>query len=220
MPSALRSLVAAGVVTALTVGGGLFLASPDDDAPAADGPTATPAPAPPASTPLADYDTRLVAVQRMPFCDLVAPTAVEAVLGTAPTTQTDYVNGDNAAVTRRVTDIAHEYACGWSAGDTAARAWVFAPPVTRGRAQDLVADAAGDDACTRIAGAAAFGRPSVGVVCRTDAGLRTSYRGLFGDAWLACSVQGTLPRDEAVEAAGAFCVAVAQAASTPSSPGS
>ena len=76
---------------------------------------------------------------------------------------------------------------------------------------------AGGDACTRIADAASFGRPSVGVVCRTDAGLRTSYRGLFGDAWLTCSLEGPLEREAAVARTGELCVAVAQAASTPTS---
>lgn len=216
MPTALRSLLAAGVVTALAVGGGVLLASPEDDDAAGRTPGATPTPTPPAATPLADFDTSTVAVQRMPFCDLVAPTSVETALGGAPTEQDDYANGDTAALTKRVTDVSHEYGCTWSVPGTAARAWVFAPPVTRRQARALVSDAVDQDTCARIDGAPSFGRPSVGVVCETGAGLRTSYRGLFGDAWLTCSLQGPFEREDAVARTGELCVAVAQAASTPS----
>lgn len=220
MPHALRSLLIAGVLTALTVGGGLLLASPedspDDGAPAAGSSRTTPA-APVTGTPLADYDTGTVTVQRMPFCDLVAPEAVERALGAPPTDTLEYANGESAAVTKRVTDIAHEYGCTWSIAGVSARAWVFAPPVTRRQARSLVTDAAGEDECGALSSTSDFGTPSVGVLCRTATGVRTSYRGLFGDAWLACSLSGPFERDEATERTGEFCVAAAQAASTPSS---
>lgn len=215
MPRALRCLLAAGVVTALTVTGGLLI-SPDDAPPAS---APRPSPSTPsvaaAPTTLADYDTSTVTVQRAPFCELVVPTALRAALGGTGVKRRDYVNGESAALTKRVTDIAHEYGCGWSTATASAHAWVFAPPVTRSQARRLVADAASDEACTRLDDAPAFGSPSVAEVCRTHAGLRTSYRGLFGDAWLACSLQSRLKRSEAVARTGELCLAVAQAASTP-----
>ena len=168
-------------------------------------------------TPLIDYDSRTVTIQRSPFCDLVAPEAVQRALGAPATEALEYANGESAAVTKRVTDIAHEYGCSWSIAGVSARAWVFAPPVTRGQARELVSDAAGDEKCSVLQATADFGAPSVGVLCRTAEGMRTSYRGLFGDAWLACSLSGPFERDQAIERTGEFCVAAAQAAATPGS---
>ena len=45
--------------------------------------------------------------------------------------------------------------------------------------------------------------------------VEASYRGLFGDAWLACSLTAPGERDAVLEKAGAWCVAAARAASQP-----
>jgi hypothetical protein len=116
--------------------------------------------------------------------------------------------------------VAHEYGCRAASSPTVpaeARAWVFAPPVTAAWAQQLVAAAARTKGCTALPGAPAYGTPSTGLVCELGDQRSVTYRGLFGDAWLACSL--TLPvavdRAQLVDRAGKWCVAVAQAASVP-----
>lgn len=166
-------------------------------------------------TALADFDTRKAVVQRAPFCDLVPDAAVAEAIGKGATL-TRYDNGEQSDAFPSG-DVAHEYGCRYAPedGGVEARGWVFAPPVTAASAEQLVA--AVPTGCTPLPEAAAFGTPSGGVQCALDGGQTISYRGLFGDAWLACSL--TLPVDvpgsEAVDRAGRWCVAVAQAAATP-----
>jgi hypothetical protein len=120
-------------------------------------------------------------------------------------------------------DVPHEYGCRFSPSDTGslpaaveARAWVFAPPITTDAAQAM-ATASVTKTCTALPGAPAYGTPSAGVLCPGDGVQTVSFRGLFGDAWLACSLTlpTTVPQDELVQRAGRWCVAVAQAASVP-----
>ncbi|GAB6985844.1 hypothetical protein [Nocardioides pyridinolyticus] len=169
-----------------------------DEEPGADTtPTAEP-------TPLTDFATDEVTIARDAFCSRVAPAAVEDALGGAPARADEWVNGDRATV-GGVTDVVHEFGCRWRAADgTAVSGWVFAPPVTPGRAAVLRRAAARADGCRPVAGAPAYGSPSVAVRC--DDGT-TSFHGLFGDAWLSCSAPSG---DLAV--AGRWCVSVAQAA--------
>ena len=214
-------LLLAGVVTAAVVVGALVLGPGDGSG---DGSSATPSgsaptspatsPAPPPEVALDDLDTLTTAVRREAFCDAVPADAVEAALGSAPTGSTSYVDGQAAEVTGQVRDIAHEYACGWTASRATARAWVFAPPVTRRVATDLVRTVQRDERCEATAGAPAFGRPSLALVCRTPTGRQASFRGLFGDAWLTCTVSGRLERAEAVERADRWCAAVLEALAT------
>lgn len=222
MPVVLRSLLAAAVSTGIVVGAGLLLAAPDEGADPAgtasgDGssPSGTPTPAPVLATPLREYDTSTVAVQRRPFCDLVAPEAVSGALGTDVGDVRAYGNGESATITQQVKDIAHEFGCVWAVDGRAARAWVFAPPVTVGQGRALTTSVTQEKGCTALPQAPAFGKPSVGLVCTTKQGLQASYRGLFGDAWLSCSLSGDGDRAALVERVGEFCVAVAQAAATP-----
>ncbi len=201
------ALVATGAVVTLGVGLGVG----DDES---DQPAAPPAAAPTVpSIPLTDYDTSTVAIERAAFCDAVPPEAVERALGAAPSEETTYDDGQPARLTRGVRDVAHEYGCEWSSGATTVRAWLFAPPVTSREAGALVDAAGRTDGCRAAPGAQEYGSPSVGLVCEAEPGLEASYRGLFGDAWLACSVAGVMERDAAADRAGRWCVAVAQAAS-------
>ncbi len=177
-------------------------------------------PTPPSysSTALADYDTTVVAVTRAPFCDLLPEEALAEALGGTTGPMTSYDNGERAEVAPGVDDVAHEYGCrAEGSGGTEARAWLFAPPVTRSRAGDLVALAAERAGCRTPARARPFGAPSVALVCPSGDRRWASYRGLFGDAWLACSVAAptSLPEADLVDRAGRWCVAVAQAAATP-----
>ena len=81
-------------------------------------------------------------------------------------------------------------------------------------AGDLAESAASRESCTQPAGAPPYGSPSLALVC--PAGNRTwaSFRGLFGDAWLSCSLSApaTLSEADLLDRAGRWCVAVAEAA--------
>jgi hypothetical protein len=197
-----RSARVAAVIAATLLALPSVAACTGGDAPEA-GPTPTAEP-----TPLADFATDEVTVAREAFCARVAPAAVEDALGGAAERADEWVNGDRAAV-GGVTDVVHEYGCRWRAADgTAASGWVFAPPVTPGRAAALRRAAAQADGCRSVAGAPAYGSPSVAVRCAHGTGsTTTSFHGLFGDAWLSCSAP-----TEDLAAAGRWCVSVAQAA--------
>ncbi|GAB2975860.1 hypothetical protein [Nocardioides montaniterrae] len=207
MPTALRSLLLAVVFTVLPVGIGVAMTGQD-------GPTPPPAYA---GTPLRDFDTTTVAITRGEFCHRIPGAAVTAALGAAATSAHDYADGDRVTVAPGVKDVAHEYGCDLRKGKAEARAWVFAPPVTRARAAQLAeAHARG---CVVQKGAPAFGTPSVARLCAH--GHTATYAGLFGDAWLSCSLTvPTGPQGAALlDRAGQWCVAVAKAAETPAPAG-
>ena len=207
MPGRLLTLFAATAVTAIAVGVGVVVSDPAHDR----GPAA-PAPPPPGAE-LADVDTTTLTIPRTDFCAEVAPIAVERALGAEPSAADAYGNGDSAALTPRVTDIAHEYHCRWTAGKATARAWVFTPPVTPKQAARLARQAGAAAECREIPGAPAFGAPSTALACDSPSGREVSFRGLFGDAWLVCSLAGEGPVDDLTDRAGRWCAAVAQGAS-------
>jgi hypothetical protein len=198
--SAVRRSAAAAACAALALALAGCTGSGDKE-PAADPPSAS-------STPLQDFATDQVTVARGEFCARVAPEAVADALGAEPETTDSWANGDRARLSKGVRDVAHEYGCSWTAADgTVARAWVFAPPVTPDRVRALGRESRRADGCEPVPAAPAYGDPSAAVRC----GREISFRGLFGDAWLSCSLQtpGTPPD---VDRAGRWCVAVAQAA--------
>ena len=88
-------------------------------------------------------------------------------------------------------DVAHEYGCSWRAADgTVASAWVFAPPVTAARAAELAAR--GRPRGRLPAGHRRPGvRRSVGRGATVAASI--AFHGLFGDAWLSCSLEPAVP---------------------------
>ncbi len=189
--------VVAALVLAL-LGVGLTGCDGDSDAPQ-ETPTAS-------ATPLADFDTTGLGAARADFCTQVAPAAVEDALGGTPASSDSYGNGDRVQVGDGPADVVHEFGCTWTADDgTVARAWVFAPPVTAERALALRVAAAHADGCAPVRGAPDYGSPSIAVRC----GDETAFHGLFGDAWLSCSLDAT-----DVERVGRWCVAVAQAATS------
>jgi hypothetical protein len=214
MPRPLRAAALAAATAAVTLAA--LLTGCDGDDPA-------PEPAPdPTSTPLADFATDTVAIARDDFCSRVAPAAVEEALGAPPVASDDYANGERADLAPGVRDVAHEYGCSWSADDgTTARAWVFAPPVPPRQAGRLREAAAQAQGCDPVPDAPRYGSPSVAVTCTSGAGVTIAFHGLFGDAWLSCSltarsgrVNGETGRDDALlDRAGRWCVTVAQAAS-------
>jgi len=161
------------------------------------------------STALSDFATDGLSVARGEFCARVAPDAVtEALTGDAADSDT-WANGDRTKLAAGVRDVAHEYGCSWTGADgTVASAWVFAPPVTPAQATALAKDARGADGCRPVADAPAYGARSVAVRC----GDEIAFHGLFGDAWLSCSLQ-TPGAQPDLDRGGRWCVAVAQAAS-------
>ncbi|MFD1248315.1 hypothetical protein ACFQ3F_11000 [Nocardioides ginsengisoli] len=212
MPTVLRALLLSALLTLLPVAIGV----------AVSGEGSTPAPPrKPAAyqgTALQDFDTATAVVKRAPFCELIPAPAVTAALG-AEGTVSGYDNGEQTDAVPGG-DVAHEYGCRAASSPTVpaeGRAWVFAPPVTAAWAQQLVAAAAKTKGCTALAGAPAYGTPSTGLVCELGDQRSVTYRGLFGDAWLACSLTLPVAVDQAqlVDRAGKWCVAVAQAASVP-----
>ncbi len=84
--------------------------------------------------------------------------------------------------------------------------------MTARTAAELVGAARGAKGCRPLDGAADFGRTSVGLACTTERGTRVSYRGLFGDAWLACSVEARTPLAELSRRTDEWCAAVVQSA--------
>jgi len=178
------------------------------------------APAVAVGTPLTEVDTSLIAVVRGPFCERLSSVLVERALGGKVAAATSYGNGDRAEVAAGVTDVAHEFSCTFTAADgTEARAWLFAPPITRDRAAGIVKAVSAREGCTVIDDAARFGDPSVAVQCLSRTGDRlqgttVTYQGLFGDAWLACSlaVPGDTVRIDQADQASRWCAGVVTAA--------
>lgn len=171
--------------------------------------SATPTRATDDGTTLEELDTGSLVVRRAPFCDAVDPAAVERALGEEPADASAYRSGQRIEMGDDVADVVHEFGCRWTAGQDIAEAWVFAPPVTPERARQLADQ-------PRCEGRApGFGRPSS--TCESgDGGARTTrHQGLFGDAWLTCSL--TLsgePATEVGDRASQWCAAVATGAAT------
>lgn len=216
MSSRVRLLLLALVTTAAVVAAGAWFIVGGGDDEDSSSPPHTPTPSTPTSTPLADVDTLTLAVPRTSLCAVAPPEALEQALGAAPSDQTEYGDGQPAVVAPGVRDVVHEYGCSWTAGDTTARAWVFAPPVTVTEGRDLVKAARSTEGCTAVAKAPAFGRPSAALTCAKGKRTEVSFRGLFGDAWLTCTLEERVPRAaraEAIDRAGRWCGALAVAAS-------
>lgn len=205
MPTVLRALLLSALLTLAPVAIGVAVAN--DPTPAA----------PRASyhgTDLADFDTTTAVVRRGPFCDRVSPAAVREALG-GPGELTTWANGQATDLVPGG-DVAHEYGCRFAADGLDARAWVFAPPVTAARAATLLKQARAKG-CSVQPGAPAYGAPSAAVLCTSGESRSVTFRGLFGDAWLSCSLAlpaATVTPERLVERGGRWCVAVAQAAST------
>lgn len=220
MSTAVRALLLAALLTLAPLAIGVAVAGD---------PTPAPAVRPYVATSLEDFDTARAVVRRGAFCDRLPAAASRAALG-ARSAVTAYGNGQDVPALPGLPggEVSHEFGCVFAPADVAAdsaaqagavqaKAWVFAPPVDAARAQALAAADTGSPAagCTPRTDAPAYGTPSAALLCATDAARTATYRGLFGDAWLGCSL--TLPvavaEDELLERAGTWCVSVARAAS-------
>jgi hypothetical protein len=199
------------LVVALVVTGALVYAGVRDrggrQAAAEPTPTAT-------ATPLASLDLSALPIPRGSFCAVLEQDDVEAALGGPVSRTAHYDSGDRARLAAGVTDIAHEYNCGYvSASGTQARAWVFAEPVTTEVALGLAREAAGREGCAPVADGPRFGTPSVGTRCRTGRPVASvvTLSGLFGDTWLSCQLSTPRASGAAgtVRRAEQWCVRVA-----------
>lgn len=162
-------------------------------------------------TTLASYDAEGLSVVRGPFCDRVSPTGIEHALGDAPETHDAWDNGDLVRLPDGSRDRIHEHGCSWTAEDgTRARAWVFVPPVTVRQARSLVEDASGP-ACSTTP-QTDFGRVSLATSCAEDGVTEQTYRGLFSDAWLTCSLSVPDESSDLDQRTSAWCVSVLEAA--------
>ena len=164
------------------------------------------------STPLADYDTSAVAIVRSDFCDRVSDDAIIAAIGDDASDKQAWQPGERLPDNR---DIGNEFGCAWTAGPVTARGWVFAPPITPERADDLASEVVGLT-CKPLRSAASLGDPGVAQNCVLNTGARlVGFYGLIGDAWVSCEISGlTGTAPEAGDLVGEWCVAVLEALRT------
>jgi len=166
-------------------------------------------------TQIDEFVATSVSVQREAFCDRVADDAVTAAVGEVGSTR-QHDSGERVRIVPGVRDRVHEYGCTYTGtGGDVARAWVLAPPVTRAQARALVVGVRRTAGC-RVLDGHDFGSPATGALCTTRGRAEASYRGLFGDAWLTCSVtdggRTKLSREQLLRKAGDWCVQLATAA--------
>ena len=163
-------------------------------------------------TTLTSYDAREAAVVRGPFCDRLSPTGVEHALGAVPEGGEQWENGDRVRLPDGTRDRVHEFGCRWTGEDgSVATAYLFVPPVTPRQARSLARDSVGAG-CSTFA-PQGFGRPNVATRCVDDeATTELTYRGLFGDAWVVCSLQAPGDPASLPTRASAWCVEVLEAA--------
>lgn len=166
-------------------------------------------------TPITRFDASSVQPVRAGFCALLPEAAVTKIVGKV-TAADSWDDGEAHKVGGRVTDVVHEYGCRWTGnrGDVA-RAWVFAPRVAPQQARALVRAAERKRGCRSVE-SHDFGTPSAGLVCGVRGGQEASYRGLFVDAWLTCSLidrRNQQPEEKLLRRAGQWCVQVARSAS-------
>ena len=192
----------AGLV--LTAVGCLTVAGCSSDDPAAE-PTAR-------ATPISRLDIGAIRLVRAEFCDRVPDAAVRDALGADLEADESWGNGDPVPGSSGTGDVGHEIGCGWSAADgSAARAWVFARPVSADLAGSLVRQAGRQKGCT-AARTREFGSIALLQTCTLPVGTeRVRRAGLFGDTWLTCEVTGSPDRLHA--RADGWCAAVVAAAS-------
>ena len=171
-------------------------------------------------TTLTSYDAKEAAVVRGPFCDRVSPTGVEHALGAVPADGERVGERRPGAAARRQPRpgarvrlpvdrrgrVGRDGVPLRAAGDAlAGRSLADGPPVGAG---------------ARRFAAQGFGRPNVAhpLRRRRTPPRELTYRGLFGDAWVVCSLR--TPGDPASlpTRASAWCVEVLEAARLGSSP--
>jgi len=162
-------------------------------------------------TTLTSYDAAEATVVRGPFCDHVSPTGVEHALAAVPDDSASWDNGDRTRLPDGTRDRVHEFGCSWTGVDGAvATAYLFVPPVTKRQARRLAQEPL-PPGCSAMA-ANGFGRPNLATRCVGDrATTELTYRGLFGDAWVVCSLRTPGDPADLPARASAWCVEVLEA---------
>jgi hypothetical protein len=174
-------------------------------------PTTAPT-APP--TPISRLNDPALSIPRIDFCTLVPRVAVRQALGARSWDRDGWGNGDHADVAAG-SDVVAEHGCRWrtTSGDAEAAAWVFARPVDRSLARQVVREAGAATGCRLVRGPD-FGRPSFTQVCAAAGSTRVRHAGLFGDSWLTCQVTRAGTVAQVRDRADAWCVEVANALNT------
>jgi hypothetical protein len=178
------------------------------------GGTAAPPAATAPPTPLARLNATALDIPRIDFCSLLPRVAIRQALGGNGWTRDHWGNGDRTDVAG-TTDVVAEHGCRWraDAGTAQASAWVFAGPVDRTTALEVVRQARTETACHVVAGPP-YGDPSLTQVCAVPGNTRVRHAGLFGDSWLTCEVLDAKPVAAVRARADAWCVEVANALNT------
>jgi hypothetical protein len=173
----------------------------------------------------ANLDLSGLPVPRAAFCDVLAENDVTQALEGPVTDTAHYDNGDEIEVRPGYVDVSHEYGCTFESADgAAAKAWVFARPVTRDEARSLVRRARRGRDCA-FPETIGFGTPGLTSVCEVAGGsgqagrlVRARLEGLFGDSWLGCEVAepleaggGSGRRADVVQRADQWCTEVVAA---------
>lgn len=144
----------------------------------------------PPDVPLDETRLETINATRTPFCDDIPEDAVATAVG-GPATESAYGNGERTALEPGLVDVSHEFGCVFTHGQTVARVWVFASPVTRIEAQSMVREARAGEGCGR-SGPLEFGSPGAVLDCY-EGDLRTLRAvGRIGDAWVHCELTAPL----------------------------
>jgi hypothetical protein len=168
-------------------------------------------------TPITRLDTAAVRLARAAFCDRVPKAAVRRALGAPSSDPRSWGNGDPVDTDAGSGEVGHEIGCAWTGtGGAAARAWVYARPVTAAFAATVVRAAGRQRGCTSQR-ASVFGSPALVQHCTLPGGLARERRaGLFGDTWLTCelTLPGPTPAAEHRSRLDAWCATTVAALRT------
>jgi hypothetical protein len=171
-------------------------------------------------TPITKLDVAGIRLVRAEFCDRVPDSAIRPALGGKPESDDSWGNGDPVpgSAGSGSGDVGHEVGCAWTgAAGAAARAWVFARPVSADLAGTLVGQAGQQQGCTAEQ-TSTFGAPAVLQTCTLPDGVhRVRRAGLFGDTWVTCEVSGAASPSLG-RRTDHWCAAVIAALSTTPSP--
>jgi hypothetical protein len=179
-----------------------------------DGGTTPGAPASPSAVGShAPVDLSGLPIGRTLSCDTLVDDALTTALAGEVTDLEGYTNGERAEIVPGVTDVAHEDSCTYANEDFRARVWVFAAPVRRDRADQLVDEARTEKDCGYPDRPTDFGTPELWSVCREPGAVTATLHGLFGRTWLSCEVAAsaaTEPQpDDVLARADRWCLHVA-----------
>lgn len=166
-----------------------------------------------APTPIARLNTAALEIPRIEFCASIPDSAVSDALAGEPDSDTSYGNGEEQRLPGVGPAVLHEIGCSWARDDgSAARAWIFARPVTPAFARTVISSQKEARGCRTVAGPA-YGDPSATQLCRLPGGeQRVRHAGLFDESWLTCELSSAKSAlAELRKRTDSWCVEVATA---------